>query len=276
MRDIMVDLKVIADTITTRPIIITALNRKGGPGKTTTVANLAASLGVLGKKVLAIDLDPQSDLTSHLFPNELLEPDFNHIVVGFDNEDLSLCIYESTAENVDVIPARKKELKLFEKLLSVNDKGIHVLPKLFNKLDLSKYDYVFFDSAPGENSLSTSALMLSHTVIIPVEGYLSTKPLEELLEQFALLREINLNANLDDGYVLLCKYEPRTRQGKFLTGIEETDEFSDRVFKTTIPKNVTLGECPAANKTAYYLNPDCIGAEAYMKLAKELISVVEG
>lgn len=262
--------------MTEYPIKITVLNRKGGACKTTTAANVAASLGILGKKVLVFDLDPQGDLSKHLFPKELLETDYNHISKGFTAGDLSICIYKSTAENVDVIPSSRQELRSTEKDLDTNKMGIFIFPSLFRQLDVSKYDYIIFDPAPSESVLSTGALGVSNTLLIPVESYLSTDPLPELIEEIEIVRNTGLNPGLDNGYIVLSNYEPKTRIGKLLAELKETDVFKGRVFDTAIPKNTTLKECPAANKTAYYLNPDCAGAEAFMNLSKEIIATLEG
>lgn len=251
-----------------KPTIILFLNRKGGTGKSTSSANIAAALGLKGYKVLAIDIDSQGDLSKHLLPVELFD-NCNSMTEALVSGDMASCIYESTAKNVDIVPGNKT-LRIQEKDLKNNEYGVFRLKDIYDKLDTSKYDFVIIDPSPKQSILSSSALLIADTLIIPVESYLSTDPLPDLVEEIEFV-QTKFNPTLDLGYVLLTKYEPRTKNGRMLATLRETPIFKDRVLETTIPKNTTLTECPAANTTIFDYSPNCTGAEAYMAATEEIL-----
>jgi chromosome partitioning protein len=254
--------------VPTKPTIMLFLNRKGGAGKSTSSSNIAAALGVKGKKVLAIDIDSQGDLSKHLLPREKHEK-CNSMTEALISGDMEHCVHESTAENVDIIPANKT-LRIQEKDLKNNEFGIFRLRDVFRKMDISKYDVVIIDPSPKQSILSTSAMLIADLLIIPVESYLSVDPLPDLVEEVEYIKT-NHNPNLDLGYVLFTKYEPRTKNGKMVSTVRDIPIFKNRVLKTTIPKNTTLTECPAANTTIFYYSPTSTSAEAYMAATEELI-----
>lgn len=251
---------------------VTVINRKGGACKTTTAVNIAAALGLKGYKVLAIDLDPQADLTAYLLPNDLSE--FKTLTDGFDKQDLSICVYPSTAENVDVIPADEK-LDRIDNQLRQDELGILQLSDLFGKLDSSKYDYVILDSAPERTRLSSGALVLSDTLIMPIESYASYKKIATMFKEFKRIKE-TVNPKLHFGHILITVAEPQTNFFKELETIKEHEAIKGMVLETVIPKNITFKECMPANKSIFSHNPHSSGAEAYMKVTEELIKKWEG
>ena len=247
--------------------IIAIANQKGGVGKTTTSVNLAASLGVLEKKVLLIDADPQANATSGL---------------GIDVEEVQLGSYQliehtvkakdaivaTTSPNVDIIPAHI-DLVAIEIELVDKPSRESMLKKAI--VDLKKdYDYIIIDCAPSLGLLTLNALTASDAVIIPIQcEYFALEGLGKLLNTIKSVQKLH-NPELDIEGLLLTMYDSRLRLSNQV--VEEVKKhFTEMVFKTIIQRNVRLGEAPSYGESIISYDAGSTGANNYLSLAQELI-----
>lgn len=248
--------------------IIAIANQKGGVGKTTTSVNLAASLGVLEKKVLLIDADPQANATSGLGIDvesvetgsyQLLE----HTATAED------CIIKTDSPNVDIIPAHI-DLVAIEIELVDKDEREYMLKKAIEHLK-SSYDYILIDCAPSLGLLTLNALTASDAVIIPIQcEYFALEGLGKLLNTVKSVQKIH-NKDLDIEGMLLTMYDQRLRLSNQV--VEEVQKhFSNMVFETIIQRNVRLGEAPSYGESIIKYDVSSKGASNYLSLAKEIIN----
>lgn len=247
--------------------IIAIANQKGGVGKTTTSVNLAASLGVLEKKVLLIDADPQANATSGLGINvdtveggtyQLLE----HSQAAKD------VIIKTQSPNVDLIPAHI-DLVAIEIELVDKDQREYMLKKAITGLK-SEYDYILIDCAPSLGLLTLNALTGADSVLIPIQcEYFALEGLGKLLNTIKSVQKIH-NPNLDIEGLLLTMYDSRLRLSNQV--VEEVQKhFSDMVFDTIIQRNVRLSEAPSYGETIINYDATSKGAINYLNLAHEII-----
>jgi chromosome partitioning protein len=247
--------------------IIAIANQKGGVGKTTTSVNLAASLGVLEKKVLLIDADPQANASSGL---------------GIDVESVEIGTYQllehsntpqeatitSSAPNVSVIPAHI-DLVAIEIELVDKDNREYMLKQALEKVK-EEYDYILIDCAPSLGLLTLNALTAADSVIIPIQcEYFALEGLGKLLNTIKSVQKIH-NANLDIEGLLLTMYDSRLRLSNQV--VEEVQKhFNDMVFKTIIQRNVKLSEAPSFGESIINFDATSKGASNYLSLAQEII-----
>ena len=247
--------------------IIAIANQKGGVGKTTTSVNLAASLGVLEKKVLLIDADPQANASSGLGVDvdnvekgtyQLLE----HTVQIQD------MIIETTAPNVDLIPAHIDLVAIEIELVDKNERE-YMLKKAITPV-IDKYDFILIDCAPSLGLLTLNALTSAHSVAIPIQcEYFALEGLGKLLNTIKSVQKIH-NADLDIEGLLLTMYDARLRLSNQV--VEEVQKhFNEMVFKTIIQRNVRLSEAPSYGESIINYDASSKGATNYLSLAKEII-----
>jgi chromosome partitioning protein len=248
--------------------IIAIANQKGGVGKTTTSVNLAASLGVLEKKVLLIDADPQSNATSGL------GVDVNSIENGTyqlleHSSSAEECIVKTSAPNVDIIPSHIDLVAIEIELVDKKDRE-YMLKKAITHLK-SAYDYIIIDCAPSLGLITLNALTAADAVMIPIQcEYFALEGLGKLLNTIKSIQKIH-NPELDIEGLLLTMYDSRLRLSNQV--VEEVQKhFDDMVFKTIIQRNVSLGEAPSFGKSIINYNVSSKGAANYLSLAKEIIN----
>jgi len=248
--------------------IIAIANQKGGVGKTTTSVNLAASLGVLEKKVLLIDADPQANATSGL------GVDVDAVELGSyqlleHTCSAEECIIPTNAPNVDIIPSHI-DLVAIEIELVDKEEREYMLKKAITHLK-SAYDYILIDCAPSLGLLTLNALTAADAVIIPIQcEYFALEGLGKLLNTIKSVQKIH-NPELDIEGLLLTMYDSRLRLSNQV--VEEVQKhFNDMVFQTIIQRNVRLGEAPSYGESIINYDVSSKGATNYLSLAKEVIT----
>jgi chromosome partitioning protein len=244
--------------------IIAVVNQKGGVGKTTTTINLAAQLATLEQSVLLIDLDPQGNSTSGL---------------GLPKDDITVTSYD-VLQGVAVLSEAARETRI---------PGLFVLPanadlagaeielvsqerreyKLQQILSSATYEYVLIDCPPSLGLLTVNALTAAQDVLIPVQAeYYALEGLSQLLRTIQSVQQ-SLNPSLNLFGVVITMFDKRTTLSEQVQA-ELKKYFGDKLFKTTIPRNVRLAEAPSFGKTIFEHDRWSKGARAYKMLAKEV------
>lgn len=252
---------------------ISLVNQKGGVGKTTTSINLSASLAVLGKKVLLIDLDPQGNTTTG---------------VGINKADFEKSIYDSLTGKCQIeeaiIKTKYKELYVIPSTINLAGLDIELLAKSQDepgyqkgnqlKIQLDKikdkFDYIIIDCPPSLGLITTNALTASDSVIIPVQcEFFALEGIMQLLNSIMMAQK-SLNPDLQIEGVLLTMLDSRTN-----LGFEVVDDirkfFKEKVYNTIIPRLIRLTEAPSHGEPIIAYDPKSRGSEAYINLAKEVI-----
>jgi chromosome partitioning protein len=247
--------------------IIAIANQKGGVGKTTTAVNLGAALGVLEKKVLLIDADPQANATSGLGVDvqsvnygtyQLLE----HSIAVED------AILSTDSPNLDLIPSH---IDLVASEIELVDKASreYMLKKAL-KNSIDQYDYILLDCAPSLGLITLNSLVAADAVIIPIQcEYFALEGLGKLLNTIKSVQKLH-NKDLDIEGLLLTMYDTRLRLSNQV--VEEVKKhFGKMVFKTIIQRNIRLSEAPSFGEDIISYDASSRGAKSYLSLGSEII-----
>lgn len=247
--------------------IIAIANQKGGVGKTTTSVNLAATLGVLEKKVLLIDADPQANASSGLGINideisigtyQVLE----HTIKAKD------AIIKTNSPNVSIIPAHIDLVAIEIELVDKHERE-YMLKKALAKIK-DDYDFILIDCAPSLGLITLNSLVAADAVIIPIQcEYFALEGLGKLLNTIKSVQNIH-NVNLEIEGLLLTMFDSRLRLSNQV--VEEVRKhFSSMVFNTIINRNIRLSEAPSYGESIIDYDATSKGAENYLSLAQEII-----
>ncbi|MEM1259416.1 MAG: AAA family ATPase [Bacteroidota bacterium] len=248
--------------------IIAVANQKGGVGKTTTTVNLAASLGVLEKRVLLIDADPQANATSGLgIEVDSIEKGTYQLL----EHTLSAkeTITETASPNVDLIPSHIDLVAIEIELVDKDDRE-YMMKKAVQEIK-HNYDFILIDCAPSLGLLTLNALTAADSVMIPIQcEYFALEGLGKLLNTVKSVQRIH-NTDLDIEGMLLTMYDSRLRLSNQV--VEEVKKhFADMVFDTIIQRNVKLSEAPSYGESIIKYDASSRGASNYLNLAQELLN----
>ena len=245
--------------------IIGIANQKGGVGKTTTAVNLAAALGVLEKKVLLIDADPQANATSGLGVEEVKFSTYNLLD---HSSDAKKCIQRTSSPNLDIIPSHI-DLVAAEIELVDRDQREYMLKDALAQIQ-ADYDYIVIDCAPSLGLITIHALTAADSVIIPIQcEYFALEGLGKLLNTVKNVQKIH-NKDLDIEGLLLTMYDSRLRLSNQV--VEEVNShFPEMVFETIISRTVRLSEAPSFGESILNYDAESKGAIQYLQLAEEVL-----
>ena len=253
--------------------VISLVNQKGGVGKTTTSINLSASLAVLGKKVLLIDLDPQGNATTGVgFNKGDIESSIYDVING--TIDIKEAILKTKFSNLFLLPGSLQLAGIDYEFMDKEreDPSFQKAFQLKDKIALIKddFDYIIMDCQPSLGIVVTNALSASDSVIIPVQcEFYALEGITGLLNA-VMLTQKKLNPDLKLEGVLLTMFDSKTNLG--IEVIEEVRSyFKDKVYTTIIPRLIRLAEAPSHGKPIIAYEPKSKGSAAYLNLAKEVI-----
>lgn len=248
-------------------IAYAVVNQKGGVGKTTTTVNLASYLATFGKKVLLVDIDPQSNAT---------------VGLGVERSQINLCLYnviiegvpaseviiKSNISNLDILPSTPRLAGAEVELVSMEPRETRLKEALAQVKE--NYDLIVIDCPPSLSLLTVNALTAADEVIIPIQcEYYALEGISQLTHTLELVRE-SLNPSLKIRGIVLTMFDSRTLLSAQVAE-EARKYFGNKVFKTVVPRNVRLAEAPSFGQPILFYDPGSKGAEAYENLCREVL-----
>lgn len=247
--------------------VMAVANQKGGVGKTTTSINLSASLAYMGKKTLLIDNDPQGNATSGL---------------GIDKWTVEMSVYDAIINDIDIketiLPTMMDNLYICPSNIQLAGAEIELVSQMTRENRLKnaiatikdQYDYIIIDCPPSLGLLTLNSLTAADTILVPIQcEYYALEGLKQLMKTVSLVQK-HLNPSLKVEGVVMTMYDSRTNLS-FQVVESVREHFSDRVYRTIIPRNVRLSEAPSHGVPIILYDKDSKGALSYLDLAEEVI-----
>ncbi len=246
--------------------IIAVTNQKGGVGKTTTAVNLCACLAELGKKTLLVDADPQGNASSgagaQAGDNSLYE-----VLLGLVTAEKS--VVTTDTPNMSVLPSDIRLARAEVEMVGMDRREYRMRAALRSLSD--QYDYVIVDCPPSLGLLTVNALTAAASVLIPIQcEYYALEGVRSLMDTVSRVKR-GLNPALEVEGVLLTMFDGRTNLSLQVVA-QVKKHFKSKVFATTVPRNVRLGEAPSHALPINRYDPRSTGAEAYRSLAREVLA----
>ncbi len=247
--------------------IIAIANQKGGVGKTTTSINLSSCLAEKGKKVLAIDLDPQGNMTSGLgVEKDSVENTVYELILG--ECTIKESISKTVVDNLTIIPSNVNLAGAEIELLGINDKE-YILRTAVDYIR-DDYDFIIIDCPPSLNMLTVNAMTTADTVLVPIQcEYYALEGLSQLIHTINLVQE-RLNPKLQIEGVVFTMYDVRTNLSNQVVDTVK-ENLDTKIYNTMIPRNIRLAEAPSYGIPINMYDSKSAGAESYRNLAKEII-----
>lgn len=247
--------------------IISIVNQKGGVGKTTTAVNLAAAVGLAGKKVLLVDADPQGNSTSGYGINKKQAAATSYeLLIG--QGKLENAVIKTEFKNIDLVPSSMDLAAAEVDLIEIEHREAQL--KMALAAARERYDYIFIDCPPSLGLITINSLNASDTVLVPIQcEYFALEGLSQLMASVRQVKRL-YNPTLEIEGIVLTMYDGRLNLTQQVVS-EIKKYFADKLYKTVIPRAVRLSEAPSYGMPIQYYDKRSKGSEAYCDLAKEFL-----